>query len=109
MKRFTLLTLFTLLLALNLSAQRDCAANEHLQEQIKANPSIQLKMQQLEQATQEFLKKNETQRMDGVITIPIVVHVVYNTAAENISAAQINSQIQILNEDFRRMNLQTIL
>ncbi|PCJ28554.1 MAG: hypothetical protein COA97_01010 [Flavobacteriales bacterium] len=39
-----------------------------------------------------------------VITIPTVVHVVYNTPAENISNAQIQSQIDVLNLDFRRYN-----
>lgn len=39
-----------------------------------------------------------------VVTIPVVVHVVYNTPQQNISDAQINSQIQILNEDFRKLN-----
>jgi hypothetical protein len=33
-----------------------------------------------------------------------VVHVIYNTAAENISDAQIQSQMDVLNEDFRRLN-----
>ena len=42
--------------------------------------------------------------VEGVIAIPVVVHVVYNTAEENISDAQIQSQIQVLNEDFRRLN-----
>ena len=37
-------------------------------------------------------------------TIPAVVHVVYKTAKQNISEAQIKSQINVLNEDFRRMN-----
>ncbi len=41
-----------------------------------------------------------------VYTIPVVVHVVHNGEAEgtgtNISAAQVTSQIQILNEDYRR-------
>jgi hypothetical protein len=32
------------------------------------------------------------------------VHVVYNTTAENISDAQIQSQITVLNQDFRRLN-----
>ncbi len=41
---------------------------------------------------------------DPVITIPVVVHVVWNTTAENISDAQINSQINVLNQDFRRLN-----
>ena len=34
----------------------------------------------------------------------MVVHVVYNTRAENISTAQINSQIAALNKDFRATN-----
>lgn len=37
-------------------------------------------------------------------TIPIVVHVVYNTPEQNISEEQIISQIRILNEDFSRTN-----
>ena len=40
----------------------------------------------------------------GVTRIPVVVHVVWNTAAQNISDAQIASQIDVLNRDFRRTN-----
>ena len=40
----------------------------------------------------------------GVCVIPVVVHVVHKTAAQNISDAQINSQIQVLNRDFRKTN-----
>jgi hypothetical protein len=40
----------------------------------------------------------------GLIRIPVVVHVLWHTAAENISNAQIQSQIDVLNEDFRRLN-----
>ena len=39
-----------------------------------------------------------------VLTIPVVVHVVYKNATENISTSQINSQINVLNADFRRLN-----
>jgi len=35
--------------------------------------------------------------------IPVVVHVIYKNSSENISDAQIISQINVLNEDFRRM------
>ena len=38
------------------------------------------------------------------LTIPVVVHVVYKTAAENISKAQIRSQIDVLNQDYRKRN-----
>ncbi|MCX6879523.1 MAG: autotransporter-associated beta strand repeat-containing protein [Verrucomicrobia bacterium] len=40
----------------------------------------------------------------GIIMIPVVVHVVYHTPAENILLEQIQSQIAILNKDFRASN-----
>ncbi len=44
-----------------------------------------------------------------VISIPVVVHVIHNGEAigigRNISDAQINSQIAVLNEDYRRQNV----
>jgi hypothetical protein len=40
----------------------------------------------------------------GCTRIPVVVHVVHRTDAENISKAQIDSQIKVLNDDFRRKN-----
>jgi len=39
-----------------------------------------------------------------VIIIPIVVHVLYNTNEQNISDAQVLSQINSLNKDYRRLN-----
>ncbi|MCE2848095.1 MAG: zinc-dependent metalloprotease [Chitinophagaceae bacterium] len=41
---------------------------------------------------------------EKIITIPVVVHVVYNNAVENISEAQIISQITSLNADFTKSN-----
>jgi len=43
-----------------------------------------------------------------IITIPVVVHVLYNKAAENISDDQILSQIEVLNNDYRRLNADTL-
>jgi hypothetical protein len=40
----------------------------------------------------------------GCTKIPVVVHVVYKTAAQNISDAQIHSQIDVLNADYRKKN-----
>ncbi len=42
--------------------------------------------------------------LNEVITIPVVIHVLYNTAAQNISDAQILSQLQSLNNDYRKLN-----
>jgi hypothetical protein len=42
--------------------------------------------------------------LNEVITIPVVIHVLYNNADQNISDAQILSQLQSLNNDYRKLN-----
>lgn len=44
------------------------------------------------------------EKPEPVLAIPVVVHIVYNTGAQNISNAQVASQITVLNDDFRRNN-----
>jgi hypothetical protein len=41
---------------------------------------------------------------DEIITIPVVVHIVFNNATENIPDDQVYDQLEVLNEDFRRFN-----
>ena len=48
-------------------------------------------------------KNSSSTRMD-VLRIPIVFHVVYNNDDQNISDEVLIEQINVLNEDFRRMN-----
>ncbi|MBK8965335.1 MAG: M43 family zinc metalloprotease [Saprospiraceae bacterium] len=93
-----------LLLSGNLfSQQRTCAAQEMLQQQLKENPQLQQTRDAIEQHTKQFINKGgATDRT--VVTIPVVVHVVWNTTAENISDARILAQLQVLNDDFRRLN-----
>lgn len=43
------------------------------------------------------------------ITIPVVVHIVYNNETQNISDAQVFSQIDALNRDYGATNADTIL
>ncbi|MCB9267454.1 MAG: T9SS type A sorting domain-containing protein [Lewinellaceae bacterium] len=40
----------------------------------------------------------------SVITIPLVVHIVWHTQEENLSEAQVQSQADVLNADFRALN-----
>lgn len=48
-------------------------------------------------------KRNDQDKTaDSVKIIPVVVHVIHNGGTENISASQIQSQIDVLNEDFRK-------
>ena len=57
--------------------------------------------------TENWLSEH-TDKKNSIITIPVVVHVVWNTNQQNISDAQINSQIDVLNEDYRRTNIDAI-
>ncbi|WBQ03255.1 M43 family zinc metalloprotease [Kribbella sp. CA-293567] len=56
----------------------------------------------LENATTQYVAND--QRFNGIAQIQVVVHVVWNTAAQNISQAQIDSQLDVLNRDFRATN-----
>jgi len=40
------------------------------------------------------------------ITIPLVFHIVYRNEEENISDEQVLSQLEVLNEDFRKLNIE---
>ena len=60
---------------------------------------------QMNQAIQEqWLANNPINSERAIITIPVVVHVVYNSSTQNLSDAQILSQIDVLNEDYRHLN-----
>lgn len=87
------------------SAQdRNCGSMDYLQQQMEQDPKRAKKLENIENFTRQYLSNPDNSRIDGIVTIPVVVHVVWNTSAENISDAQILSQIQVLNEDFRRLN-----
>jgi hypothetical protein len=49
-------------------------------------------------------QEGEAGLRSGVVVIPVVVHVIYKTRAQNISNAQVRSQIAILNRDYRKRN-----
>ncbi|MFN8237139.1 MAG: zinc metalloprotease [Chitinophagales bacterium] len=85
--------------------QRSCGSMEVLAAQMKADPTLEARMNSIETFTQEAIAKGATSRLvNGVIEIPVVVNVLYRTTAENISLAQIQSQIDVLNEDFNATN-----
>jgi hypothetical protein len=52
----------------------------------------------------EYARGDRAGERTGVTVIPVAVHVVWNTNAQNISDAQISSQIAVLNQDFRKTN-----
>lgn len=86
----------------NVPTQRTCGTPE-LVTKLLANPAYKAERDAIENFTANYIANNP-KSTNAVITIPVVVHVVYNTTAENISDAQINSQMGVLNKDYRRTN-----
>jgi len=43
-------------------------------------------------------------RSNELLTVPVVVHILHNTPEQNIPDSAVFSQIEVLNEDFQRMN-----
>jgi hypothetical protein len=86
-----------------LDAQRNCASSDYLELQKQNDPKRIQNLDRIEEFTRQ-IEQSSFRAVDGIISIPVVVHVVYNTTAENVSTAQVQSQIDILNEDFRRLN-----
>lgn len=90
-----------------LKAQRACGTMDHLQHEEDLSPDRRRQLEEIERHAQQVMQGG-ARAVEGVITIPVVFHVVYNTTAQNISEAQIQSQIDILNEDFRRLNTDAV-
>lgn len=84
--------------------KRNCGTMEHLQMLKDQDPSVEQNMRDIEQYTAEFIAKGGNSGSRAVVTIPVVVHVLYNTSAQNISDALIQAQIAQLNLDFARLN-----
>ena len=90
----------------NATVHRICASQDVLAEQLEADPTLAIRMNEIEAFTQNrILKPNSNYRLvNGKIVIPVVVNVLYRTTSENISDAQIQSQIDVLNKDFTATN-----
>jgi hypothetical protein len=83
-------------------AKRTCVSHEVLERQLKENPSLAIKMNEIEAFTENAIQHGRL--VNGKIEIPVVFNVLYRTAAENISDAQLQSQLNVLNADFNAAN-----
>ena len=104
MKQFLLAYCCLLLLLPQAGAQRTCGAHDLLLEASRANPSL----------VNPIIPRQSALKTDSdvpgevpLIRIPVVVHVLFNNEQQNISEAQIRSQIEVLNKDFRKLNADT--
>ena len=90
------------------SSGRICGTMEHLAALKNSDPTLQSRMQAIEQQTAIYVASQNISRTTAVtVTIPVVFHVVYATTAQNISDAQCIAQLNQLNLDYARLNSDT--
>jgi hypothetical protein len=90
--------------ALFSNAQRSCHTMDNHERLLQEDPEYGSRLSDIETFTQKAINKGQVNQEKVVITIPVVVHVLYNTSAQNVSDAQIQSQLTVLNNDFRKLN-----
>lgn len=78
--------------------QQDPCAFEQVNKSENVNSAERMIQQRL--LNLRNTSSSERHSPDSIKVIPVVVHVIHDDGTENISDAQIESQIQILNEDF---------
>jgi hypothetical protein len=112
--RRILLLLITSLTVLFAASQRICGSADYRQQFIHNTPGLSAKIASIENFLSRLKKDhpgnlgpNAAASALEIITVPVVVHIVYNMSAENISDAQVKSQIEMLNRDYRRQNTDT--
>jgi Pregnancy-associated plasma protein-A len=89
--------------AAELPKERRCATDEVHLRLLLEDPDYARRRAEIENHAWRASRMPLAERA-GCTRIPVVVHVVWRIAAENISKAQIDSQITVLNADFRRKN-----
>jgi Pregnancy-associated plasma protein-A len=85
-------------------AQRVCATDEVNERLLRTVPGYAEARSEIENRTSRVLAFGDAILRTGCTQIPVVVHVVHRSATENITDAQIRSQIEVLNADFRATN-----
>lgn len=103
-------------------SQPTCRSTDYRKELIRANPSLVQVVAAIESFTANQVKSRPVIVTGGssggannlsanatvpLITIPVVVHILYHNATEDISDAQVQSQLDVLNMDYQKRNADT--
>jgi hypothetical protein len=104
--RLSLLLAFSCSFLVSTKAQRTCGSYTPSPDELKQNPRLKFFFDSINTRYWQWLATRIEQ--PGVVRVlPIVVHVLYNNSLSdptNISDAQIFSQIDIVNNDYRKLN-----
>lgn len=103
------ITLMLLTIASSAFAQRTCLTHEKMNAVLNSDPAKKAYHHEVmdfvrNSKSDNLFRTDGVQTPNAVITIPVVFHVLYKNTAQNISDAQIQSQLDVLNKDYRKLN-----
>ncbi len=105
MKKFLLVLAVLTATSVSHAQSHRCGTMDVHQRLLQNDSEYQLMREVINQHIQHFESTQSEHDVNRVVyTIPVVFHVVYQNATENISDAQLLSQIDVLNDDFRKLN-----
>jgi hypothetical protein len=112
MRKIVLLLAATSLFIVASGQMKDrCSSNEMIRQEMEANPAYAKKVEEIlknkgnYKSSQRGKPENPGNPSSQTsYTIPVIVHVLYYYPEQNISDAQVQSQIDVLNEDFGATN-----
>lgn len=91
-------------------SHRTCGTVDHMKYLVENDASLNAKFENSEKEIQKWVKDNPNFNSEKlIVTIPVVVHILYAYNFQNITDAQVQSQIESLNDDYRRTNSDIIL
>lgn len=86
-----------------------CSSTRYEQQKGASDSEWKARVAANQEAIRIAVQSNTRSFSGTVVYIPVVVHVLYNSEAQNISDQIILDQIRVLNEDYRRLNSDTTL
>ena len=96
-----------------LLAQQSCSSYNYQQLMLSSDLSLKNEVNSIENFVHQKIASRAA--MAGkpggdniIIKIPVVVHILYHQPEENVSDEKVYSQIRVLNENFRRLNADTM-
>ncbi len=92
------------------SKPRDCGTQEHLAWMIQQDPNLETKMKAEEAKIQAYITTHEQELTSAktVVTIPVVIHIVYSTTAQNLADSRVTEQLNVLNTDYAGLNIHSM-
>jgi len=103
MKR--ILNVAFLLFSINSFAQTvvPCITDELYVKSMQENPLLKIEEERGNEIARQYAWQLSLAKKGTVIYIPVVFHIIHKNGSENISQAQVNDALRVMNEDFRKI------